>query len=776
MEKFPEDNDTDLSGGPNEDHTQFDLISLGSPRADLIDTERYGHDGSDSEALSKLTSVKEAVVAYLSEQRSALRRNAQDVIEDIDALANRENWTFDEHFASTVTVLTQANAFLNTLGESSADVERAIQQLADDAKKAAPPPTEESNKLVSFGASSLMYLLTFFLGRWLTTATGCGILLSGAGGQVALAVLMNNLVVPLTQAMLGDPMGTALRNYGPNVPSEDSRQYANFMTAHAVYVRSCISGISPTDYDPVVEMDRVINEVVWREQGRPDPTTNEPTTKGTWFPSGVSMTIHPKQPAGEVTAALKAAPYSGGQRARVVGSMLARILVSDEAPVHTFSFYNGVTGLLSGLWPTLFGATASGLAVARVVDAAMHTTAGTFAMFVMFQIQDYLRPIVQSAQRVDPTDEEYLKLKMAPYVPIILAAGNKQDSVKEVAEALTRLQLRLKSAQDSLGAGSLRRDGLVHLQRQVKRLYKLYKKKVDDYQDEIDTAHKDVQILDSPAHKLARGVLDTWRVFSGKTAKSTGKSWTDGSPSVVRAASKYLGYATALVPSTVLSIEVSKGIGDAYQTIRQQVANSRNSARPSAGVLTPSNPTEAQAQHRGSAIAWQPPAPVVTASDVTLTPEQIASAQNPYMAASAFNATLAIAGWNLRNVAFDPMFQHVIHAGIGLAERGLSMCCGYGRTDGATATAVDLTGQHQPDLQLGSQEIEERLARIEANLRLSADELRRLGSGVMGDGPVTEDTGLGDGNDVLQASGSQSTTVSDGDPSSPSGSNNSRMD
>jgi len=113
------------------------------------------------------------------------------------------------------------------------------------------------------------------------------------------------------------------------------------------------------------------------------------------------------------------------------------------------------------------------------------------------------------------------------------------------------------------------------------------------------------------------------------------------------------------------------------------------------------------------------------------------------LAASTFNATLAIAGWNLRNVAFDPMFQHVIHAGIGLAERGLSMCCGYGRTDGATATAVDLTGQHQPDLQLGSQEIEERLARIEANLRLSADELRRLGRSVSGDGPVTEDTGLG---------------------------------
>lgn len=776
MEKFPEDNDTGLSGGPNEDHIQFDLISLGSPRADLIDTERYGNDGSDSEPLSKLTSVKEAVVTYLSEQRSALRRNAQDVIDDIDALASRENWTFTEHFASTVTVLTQAHAFLNTLGESSVDVERAIQQLADDAKKAAPPPTDESNKLVSFGASSLMYLLTFFLGRWLTTATGCGILLSGAGGQVALAVLMNNLVVPLTQAMLGDPMGTALRNYGPNVPSEDSRQYANFMTAHAVYVRSCISGISPTDYDPVVEMDRVINEVVWREQGRPDPTTNEPTTKGTWFPSGVSMTIHPKQPAGEVTAALKAAPYSVGQRARVVGSMLARILVSDEAPVHTFSFYNGVTGLLSGLWPTLFGATASGLAVARVVDAAMHTTAGALAMFVMFQIQDYLRPMVQSAQRVDPTDEEYLKLKMAPYVPIILAAGNKQDSVTEVAEALTRLQSRLKSAQDSLGDGSSNRDGLVHLQRQVKKLYKLYKQKVDHYQDEIDTAHKDVQILDSPSHKLARGVLDTWRVFSGKTAKSTGKSWTDGSPSVVRAASKYLGYASALVPSTVLSIEVSKGIGDAYQTIRQQVANSRNSALASAGRLAPSNPTEAQAQYRGSAIAWQPQVPAVTASDVTLTPEQIASAQNPYMAASAFNATLAIAGWNLRNVAFDPMFQHVIHAGIGLAERGLSICCGYGRTDGATATAVDLTGQHQPDPQDGSQEIEERLARIEANLRMSADELRHLGSGVMGDGPVTEDTGLGDGNDVLQACDSQSTTVSDGDPSSQSGSNNSRMD
>ncbi len=737
-------------------------------------SESSSSESSSSESSSKPPSVHDALAIYISDQRSELKRNSRGVIDDLMALRKGDQWTFAQDFAATGTALMQASAFLNTLGTASEDVNRAIKQLLDDAKKVSPPPTEESNKLISFEASSLMYFMTFFLGRWLTTATGCGILLSGAGGQVALAVLVNNLVVPLTQAMLGDPMGASLRNYGPNVPSEDSRQYANFMTAHALYMRSCISGIPPGKDDPVVEMDRILNEVVWREQGRPD-SSNQPTTKGTWFPSGVNMVTHPKQSADTVTAALKSSPYSGCQRARVVGSMLARILVADEAPVHSFSFFNGVTGMLGNLRSTLFGVSSTGQVVSRVVDAAMHTAAGTFAMFVMFQMQDQLRPIVQSSQRVDPSDEKYLKLKQAPYAPVVLSAGNTQDCLKDVADALGRLRSELKSAQKLMPPASLEWSHFEPLLRGVKDLCKRYQQKIKELQVEMDAAQKDVQVLDSASKKLARGVLDTWRVFSGKTAKSIDKSWTDGSPSVVRAASKYLGYATALVPTTVLSIHVAQGIGNNYQAIKQQVADAQNAALANGGLLLTSN--QAQARYQGSARAWAPQVPEVTASNVTLTREQIASAHNPYLTASAFNATVAIAGWNLRNVALDPLFQHIIHAGIGLAERAGSICCGYGAADHADSQqTIDLTNDSVSNHPADAKEIEDALVRIEANLKMNADELRRLRVLVMGGEPGDESTEQGNGDEHSQVLDSPSTSGSDSDSSSQSGSNTNRMD
>lgn len=769
MEKFPEDHNNDDSSRDDGQSTPPDLVTPRTPHTVLIDAEPSSSDRSDSESPgsdqpSKTPAAQDALDKYLSAQRSALRKDAHDVIADLDALRRGHNWTFGQDFAPTVTALTQASGFLNTASTASTDVSRAIKQIADDAKKVSPPPTEEIDKLVSFKASTLMYLATFFLGRWLTTATGCGILLSGAGGQLALAVLVNNLVVPLTQAMLGDPMGAALRNYGPNVPSEDSRHYANFMTAHALYVRSCISGVYPKDYDPLVEMDRIINEVAWREQGRPDQITKEPTAKGTWFASGVKLITHPKKPADEVTADLKATPYSVGERARVVSSMLARILVADEAPVHAFSLFNGVTGMLGNLWPTLFGATTNGLAVSRAVDAAMHTTAGAFAMFVMFQMQDQLRPIVQSAQRVDPTDEEYLKLKQAPFSPIVRAAGNKQDALSEVADALARLRSQLKMARDLLDPKSPDRDRLEHLQSQVKGLQKRYKQKINELNVEIDAAVKDVRMLDSPGNKLARGVLDTWRAFSGRTPKSANQSWVDGSPSVVRAFSKYLGYATALVPSTVMSIEVSRGIGAAYLATKQQVTDQLNSAVAMSGPLMPAYPS----QYKGETQVWTPPLPAVNPSDVILTPEQIAAAHNPYLTASAFNATVAIVGWNLRNVAFDPMYQHIIHAGIGLAERGFGICCGGGGGGGEDAAAnnhgVDVVNvlasshRHEP------KEAEDALEKVLADLKSTADELRHLGGGVMGD--VAVDMGTGETGSPLSSDASRSVSGSDSDSGS----------
>lgn len=780
MEKFPEDakyqrkdkeNETssDLESEHNQDNSHIgDGRSAPSevvtPRTDLIESE-----SSSSDQPENPLSNDEAFNKYLSAQRAALRRDVQNVIADLDALRFSKGWSLERDFAPTVTALTQASGFLNTVDTASADVNRAIKQITDDVKKVSPPLTQEVDKLVSFNASTLMYLATFFLGRWLTTATGCGILLSGAGGQVALAVLVNNLVVPLTQAMLGDPMGASLRNYGPNVPSEDSRQYANFMTAHALYVRSCISGIRPTEYDPLVEMDRIVNEVAWREQGRPGLDDNEPTAKGTWFPSGVKPIIHPKQPADLVTQTLKATPYSSSDRARVVSKMLARIIVSDELPVHTFTFFNGVTGMLGNLWPTLFGATSNGLAVSRVVDSAMHTLAGTFAMFVMFQMQDILRPRVQSAQRVDPTDEEYLKLKQKPCAPVVLAAGNKEDALNEVADALARLRLQLQDAQNAMDRDSKDWDRLSLLEIKVKELGKRYKKKITQFQAEGETAIKDARMLDSAGNKLARGVLDTWRAFSGRTPKSANQSWIDGSPSVVRAFSKYLSYASALVPSTVMSIEVSRGIGAAYSATKQHVADQLNSAVAKSGPLTSAYPS----QYKGETQVWTPPHPVVNPSDVILTPEQIAAAHNPYLTVSAFNAGVAIVGWNLRNVAFDPMYQHIIHAGIGLAERAGSICCGYGAAgNAAPQQTIDLTSVSMPD----EKETEDALTRIEANLKMSADELKRLREVVMGDASADGDTRSGEGDSRSQVSESRSASDSDRDSGSESSSSTNRMD
>ena len=223
--------------------------------------------------------------------------------------------------------------------------------------------------------------------------------------------LVNALVVPLTQAAAGDPMGAALRSFGPNVASEDARQYAAFMTAHALHMRALIGRAHPALAPKfAMEMDRAINAVVWREQGRPGTVTGKPLP----IASGVDPIIDPAQAKDAVDAALMASPYTRTQRYKVVSFMLARILLSDELPVHTFTLLNGVTGYLNTLWPAMFGLSSSGQAISRVVDAAAHTGAGFFAMYFMFLLQDLLRPMVQGVGPIDPTDEAYRDDQLEP--------------------------------------------------------------------------------------------------------------------------------------------------------------------------------------------------------------------------------------------------------------------------------------------------------------------------------------------------------------------------
>ncbi len=666
---------SDLESEHNQDNshigdgrsTPSGLATPRTPHTILIESEPSSSDEIDSNPQAspredETNPVQRAVEEYLEEQRAEVREEAQALTARLNNLLDRDVWQGTD-FRAAVTTITDTNTFLGKVSSGAKDVAKAIASVEKESKKTPVPKAQAPSYTMRVVSSTAMYALTFCLGKWLTGLTGIGLLLNGQAGQAALSALVNALVVPLTQALLGDPMGASLRNFGANVPSEDSRQYAAFMTAHALHVRTRISDVSLEGVDPVLEMDRVINEVVWREQGKP----GTPTEKPTWFASGIDPVIDPKAPKDAVNAALKATPYTSAQRLRVTASMLARILVADEFPVHTFTVLNGVTGAYNNLWPILFGTSEKGLVYSRVVDAAAHTAAGALAMYFMFLIQDILRPIVQGAGPVDPSDEQYQALRQAPFGLTIQSASNTADQLKDMSEVLEKLNSKLKDAQSTLGTSSHERLLIANLRDGVKRLRRLCRDIRGDFKAEMHLAEKESKLFESISSRAARGVMDTWRVFSGKTSKSVGQSWTDGSPSMVRAASKYLGYVTALVPSTVMSIQVARGIGASYQQSKQAIADHLNASLAKQGLLAPA--TQAQAIYKGTASAHPSPVPAVQASDIVLQPGQIAEAHAPHVPATAFTAMVAIVGWNLRNVAFDPLYQHVIHAGIGLVER-----------------------------------------------------------------------------------------------------------
>ncbi|WP_374519960.1 hypothetical protein [Hydrogenophaga sp.] len=639
--------------------------------------------------------LKELVRIYLDQANEAQLQWANRIAAtDLKAVCATPPYDVDRH-ADDLAALGRARRYLHHLALNDEDIDTILANAKAKAQVTPVPGVSSPGLLNSLGASTAMYLVTFFLGKWLTAATGIGLVFTGPAGSAALAALVNALVVPLTQAITGDPMGAALRNFGPNVPSEDSRQYAAFMTAHALYMRANVAGahaaLAPKF---ALEMDRALNAVVWREQGRPGTVTGKPL----FIASGVDPIIDPARPKAEVEAALKGSPYTKAQRYKVVAAMLARILVSDELPVHTFTFLNGVTGCLNTMWPALFGLSSTGQVITRVVDAAVHTCAGLFAMYFMFLLQDWIRPMVQGVGPTDPTNDAYLDDKSTPKLIELTLDESRLAGAYLVLDALRRLRTRLKNALKAQDLPDTKtRVALKDLLKQCRDLCKEYKALSKEVGTRKARTQDDIRALTSATGAISRAVLDVGRVVTGRTGHTVGATWTDGSPSVVRGVSKYLGYASALMPVTAMSIATSRAIGASLEAAKVLAANAANAANV-AGVAATAGGA-AQARYAEARRYWVQP---VTPADVTLTPSQIGHALQPHAAASGTTALVAILGWNTRNVLFDPLYQHVIHAGIGLVERLAGSCSTMTTPPVPSSTTVTMpsviaSGDHPPE-------------------------------------------------------------------------------
>lgn len=656
------------------------------PSTDLIETSSSASNSdnlSEDDPPAPSQPLKELVRIYLDEQLEAESRLASQIASVALSEICQGQGDAGDRFAADLRALGSARQYLKHLGLPYASTDVLLANVKAKAKVTKAPATGERGWLNSFGASSCMYLVTFFLGKWLTATTGIGLVFTGPAGNVALSALVNALVVPLTQAAAGDPMGAALRSFGPNVASEDARQYAAFMTAHALHMRALIGRAHPALAPKfAMEMDRAINAVVWREQGRPGTVTGKPLP----IASGVDPIIDPAQAKDAVDAALMASPYTRTQRYKVVSFMLARILLSDELPVHTFTLLNGVTGYLNTLWPAMFGLSSSGQAISRVVDAAAHTGAGFFAMYFMFLLQDLLRPMVQGVGPIDPTDEAYRDDQLEPLLLEHSQDDSRLTNAFLVHEALRKLKGRLKKAlrAKDLPEG-VARSRLEALLKQCRELCQQYQELQRDVRQHRKGVEEDIYALTSRTGAMARMLLETGRVMSGGTGRVSGPMWTDGTPSVVRGVSKYLGYVTALVPATVMSIATSRAIGASLEAAKVLAANAASgpstvAPRAVAGIAA----SASNACYADAPTYWVQVSP----DEVNLTQAQIAEAMKPHAAASGTTAMVAILGWNLRNVLFDPLYQHVLHGGIGVVERLAASCAPVPIPLGAPAATV----------------------------------------------------------------------------------------
>ncbi len=676
------------TSSPNTPHT---------PRADLIEVSS-SEDSSKSEQEDPNDPppepLRQLVEKYLRRLAEEEVLSATDVARGhLNAICTSPLYDGND-YAADIAALGRARQYLRRLALPYDDIEIILRNAKAKAQVSKAPSASSTGFLNSLGGSSVMYLVTFFLGKWLTATTGIGLVLKGPAGSAALAALVNALVVPLTQAMTGDPMGAALRNFGPSVPSEDSRQYALFMTAHALHVRARISGAHPAWIPTTaMEMDRVVNAVTWREQGKPGTVTEKPLR----IASGVDPIIDPAKPKAEVDAKLRENPYTTAQRCKVVACMLARILLSDELPVHTFTILNGVTGYLNTMWPALFGISADQQAFSRVVDAATHTGAGFVAMYVMFLLQDKIRPMVQGVGPIDPTSEAYLDDKTAPLQIELTLDDSRLQSAYLVLDALQSLKQRLKQALKAkdLPKGEVR-NRLNELLTQCSELCKQYKELRSSVARHKDRTQEDIRALTTASGVIGRMLADTCRVIAGRSGRTAGPSWTDGSPSTVRGVSKYFAYVSALLPATGMAIATSQRIGDSLALAKAAVADAANLANAAraakagwtAAAAAGGASTAVQACYANEPSYW---VPTVMPEDVTLTSSQIKEALQPHAAASGTTAFVAILGWNLRNVLFDPLYQHIIHAGIGVVERLASSCASNNTTTGASGMTVTTT-------------------------------------------------------------------------------------
>lgn len=721
------------SGHPSSSSNPGDKGAV-SPPVRLIVEESLGDDSStDSEGANDAPpeSLRSLVNRYVQQEvESDLMAANRIALNQLGSICLGEHYSGDSYDAD-LRALGRARRYLKTLELPYQDIEIILKNARAMAQARKAPGVGRTGCLNTLGASSLMYIATFFLGKWLTAATGIGLVFTGPSGSAALAALVNAFVVPLTQAVTGDPMGAALRNFGPSVASEDSRQYAAFMTAHALYMRAHISGApSALKSQFAMEMDRAINTVVWREKGNPGTVKEKPL----FISSGVDPVIDPNKPKAEVDEALRGSPYTKTQRFKVVAAMLARILVSDELPVHTFSLFNGVTGCLNLLWPALFGVSANGQAIARAIDAAAHTSAGFMAMYFMFLLQDWIRPAVQGVGPIDPTNEEYLEDKTAPYQIEVALADSRLSSALLVLNGLETLKGRLKAAlRANDQPNEVAWERLNTLLTQCRDLCKSCKHLRADVTRQKALAKEDIRALTTASGAISRMVLDTCRVMSGRSGRTAGPSWTDGSPSVVRGLSKYLAYASALMPATVVSIVTSRAMGESLENAKVMAARAASNATAVAG----GNASAAQALYAGTHAAF------VSPENVTLSYKQITEALQPHIVASGTTALWAILGWNARNTLLDPAYQHIMHAGIGLVERVKACCCApisptHAPQDGAEAVIrVPLDGVVGTD-PLGS---ERSGADAEVDTKLESEDLSRSQSKGDSDSVSGEESG-----------------------------------
>lgn len=509
---------------------------------------------------------------------------------------------------------------METMADMSEEQLDEIAQLKATAKAATKDFQASRGTLrkTSVLAASVMYWLSFGPGKIVTNTVSGSLVAAGFPMAATYAPWINALGVPFIQVAFAEPFGGAYRGDGQSYQSPDGVAYANYQTALALMCRAWLEG-NQDDIDKYnAILGKIVDSVIDREQ-----KAQQARGKPLYWTSGKDKPERDKKGL--------AKDPSDDPAFWVMWYARWRSFLSDEVPIHTFSFLNGISGAASMAWPTLMGP-----ALARIPDAGAHVILGTLAMIWMFEAQNTWRRELQHASLGHGSDKEVLALKRAAPNRQLEIWTTRMTQLAKYDKGIEALRSSLLELRRTLPEGDERLDRIVtcldeldgvqrELHQRMKTVYKFTKK-----------ARREADAWKSVKERAEATAKGSMNAYLGEPNKQP-VPWLDGSPLVVRNVAKLFGYMAVLAPSAVQAMMLAQMLLVPNTPGANQTASLPNAWND---TMT-SGHTASTGLHDLSALAW------VMASSVALN---------------------AIVGWTGRTLYGVPAFEFLIHGTLGAAK------------------------------------------------------------------------------------------------------------